>query len=335
MTLFGIKFQLKNIRRDKMCILTFLLPILAGLAINLLSGIGFTSVSETAFAAVKGNLRPDTASWLQSIGRVETFENMGDLRIAVNEPSTQLIGVIQKGEDITAILSGDELEVNTVIGNTLPQLYKERLKLSSYEMDIQPGKSNDSLRSLLTAITLVTALFMGCTFNAMNMISEKEDGIGFVNEVIPMTKMNYMVQKISLGYMGAVLSAVLTVLICTHIQSRMMLPLVLIIMLSAFLAALVGLFIGQFSDGLMSGIVCIKIIMILFLAPPVLFYLVLSKDIVLYTLTYLLPSSAAFYGILDLITGSARQIPEYICVLLFHCIVWLTVYLFINHRKSS
>ncbi|MFQ7549585.1 MAG: hypothetical protein ACLRMZ_03810 [Blautia marasmi] len=102
---------------------------------------------------------------------------------------------------------------------------------------------------------------------------------------------------------------------------------VLIIMLSAFLAALVGLFIGQFSDGLMSGIVCIKIIMILFLAPPVLFYLVLSKDSVLYTLTYLLPSSAAFYGILDLITGSARQIPEYICVLLFHCIVWLTVYL--------
>ena len=62
----GIKYQLKNIRRDKMCILTFLLPIFAGLALNLLSGVSFSSVSETAFAAVKGNLTSDTIIWLKA-----------------------------------------------------------------------------------------------------------------------------------------------------------------------------------------------------------------------------------------------------------------------------
>ena len=184
-----------------MCILTFLLPILAGLALNLLSGISFSSVSETAFAAVKGNLTSDTIIWLKSIGRVEILDNMQEFENAINEPATQLIGVIQKEKRIASVLSGDELEVNTVIGGILPQLYEERANLSSCEVNLIPGKSNDQdvLKPLLTAITMVTAMFMGCTFNAMNIISEKEEGIGYVNEVIPMTEMDYMIQKISLG----------------------------------------------------------------------------------------------------------------------------------------
>lgn len=333
----GIKYQLKNIRRDKMCILTFLLPILAGLALNLLSGISFSSVSETAFAAVKGNLTSDTITWLKSIGRVEILDNMQEFENAINEPATQLIGVIQKEKRIASVLSGDELEVNTVIGGILPQLYEERTNLSSCEVNLIPGTSNDHdvLKPLLTAITMVTAMFMGCTFNAMNIISEKEEGIGYVNEVIPMTEMDYMIQKISLGYIGAVLSAAFTALICIRTTWSMVFPLFLIILLSAFLAALAGLFIGHFSDGLMSGIICIKMVMILFLAPPVLFYLTISKDSILHTATYLLPSSAAFYGILDLITGDGRQIGEYIFVLLLHCMLWMAVYLLIYRRRSS
>lgn len=92
-----------------MCILTFLLPILAGLALNLLSDISFSSVSETAFAAVKGNLTSDTINWLKSLGRVEILDNMQEFENAINEPATQLIGVIQKKKRIASVLSGDEL----------------------------------------------------------------------------------------------------------------------------------------------------------------------------------------------------------------------------------
>lgn len=331
----GITFQLKNVRRDKMCILTFLLPILAGLAVNLLSGINLSSVSETGFAAVKDSLTSDAVHWLRSMGRLEMYENRQSMETAVNQPASQLIGVIQNGDSLTAVLSGDELEVNTVIGNTLPKMYEERAALSSYEIDIVPGGSSDSLKPLLTAITMATALFMGCTFNAMNMINEKEEGIGFVNEVMPMTKMGYMLQKLSLGYIGAVLSAALTAFICIRISPDMIIPLLLVILLSAFLAALAGLFIGHFSDGLMSGIVCIKMVMILFLAPPVLFYLVIPEDSFLHTITYLLPSSAAFYGILDLINGYGGHIQEYILVLLLHSIIWLAAYLLMCRQRKS
>ena len=77
-----------------------------------------------------------------------------------------------------------------------------------------------------------------------------------------------MIQKISLGYIGAVLSAAFTALICIRTTWSMVFPLFLIILLSAFLAALAGLFIGHFSDGLCRALSVSKVVMILFLAPP-------------------------------------------------------------------
>lgn len=49
----GIKYQLKNIRRDKLCILTFLLPVFIGFALSLLSDVSFSSISEITFGIVK------------------------------------------------------------------------------------------------------------------------------------------------------------------------------------------------------------------------------------------------------------------------------------------
>ena len=50
---------------------------------------------------------------------MQEFEN------AINEPATQLIGVIQKEKWIASVLSGDELEVNTVIGVSFPSSMKK------------------------------------------------------------------------------------------------------------------------------------------------------------------------------------------------------------------
>ena len=55
-----LRYQLKSIRRDKMCVLTFLLPVIVGLIINLLSGVSFQSVSETLFGVVQGEATEDT-----------------------------------------------------------------------------------------------------------------------------------------------------------------------------------------------------------------------------------------------------------------------------------
>lgn len=332
----GLKYQLKNICRDKMCILSFLLPVLVGLAINLLSGVSFSSLSEPAFYIIENDISFDTIEWLQTNGSVTAFSDISSLKNAVNDPATQGIGVLQDGDGIKTLLSGDELQINTVIGNTLPHLYAQRDNAALAQITVIPAADNsDSLKSLLIVITLVTAMFMGCTFNAMNMIVEKEDGILLINQVLPMTKRYYIVQKISLGFVGGILSAVLTACICMKITASGALSLLLLIVLSAFMASLVGLFIGCFSSGLMAGIMYIKIVMILFLAPPILFYLIVPSDSVLYSLSYLLPSSATFYGLMNLINGHSEWIGINLVVLMVHCIIWLLLFFVIKYGKNK
>ncbi len=261
---------------------------------------------------------------------------MVSLKNAVNDPATQAIGVLQDRNGIKTLLSGDELQVNTVISNTLPQLYAERENMALSQTTIIPAEdNNDGLKSLLIVITMVTAMFMGCTFNAMSIISEKEDGIAFINEVLPMAKWEYMFQKITLGFFCGILSATITALVCMKITVSGILPLLLMIVLSAFIAALAGLFIGHFSNGLMAGIVYIKIVMILFLAPPVLFYLAVPLGSITHALSYLLPSSATFYGLMDLLTGKMQDVWINITVLSAHCLVWLLLFFVTAHGKRK
>lgn len=332
----GLAYQLKNIRRDKLCMLSFLLPVLAGLAISLLSGVNFSSLSETVFYVMENDLPDESIEWLRTYGRVTVFADSASLKDAVNDPATQGIGVLKDDTGIRTLLSGDELKINKVTGNTLPQLYAERNNYASARVTITPITENrDALKSLLIVITMLTAMFMGCTFNAMNIIGEKEDGISFINGILPMTKTEYISQKIILGFTGGVISAILTAAICMRISVSQILPLLLMIILSTFVAALAGLFIGVLSNGLMTGIVCIKLIMILFLASPVLVYLTVPSDSFIHTLSYLLPSAATFYGLMDLLDGQTQELKTDIIVLSAHCILWLLVFSAMERRKPG
>ena len=102
-------------------------------------------------------------------------------------------------------------------------------------------------------------MFMGCTFNAMNIISEKEDGVALVNEILPMTSRQYMLQKIFIGFVFGCLSAIVTAAICFRLSAAGAAVMLALIVLSAFVSALIGLFVGRISDRLMVGVVYIKI----------------------------------------------------------------------------
>lgn len=330
----NIKYQLKNIRKDKMCIMTFLLPIIVGIAINLLSDFNFQNIGETAFASYKNNLSQETISWLNKNGSFKEYNNLKELNAAINEPSTQVIGVIEENGNISTIISGDELKINKTIAKTLPRLYMDKSSISSIEVNkVDPKSNNDGLKSILISITLVTAMFMGCTFNAMNIISEKEEGIYLINKILPMTSKTYILQKTALGFIGGFISTIITAFICVHLESSQIIPFIIIMVLSTYISALIGLYIGKYSEGLMVGIIYIKIIMILFLAPPIIIYMMVSQNSPIFYLSYLLPSSATFYGLMDLLSGNAQNLLSVIFVLSLHSILWSLMYIFIEKKK--
>lgn len=332
----GLKYQLKSVRRDKMCILTFLLPVVVGIVIHLLSGVNLQSISENRFGVWADHIDADTVDWLQTNGIVTQYETPDELQAAVNDPATQMIGVLQTGNTIQTFISGDELEMNHVIADTLPQIYENQAEtLSITKTMIAAASDSDWLHSLLIVMTLAAAMFMGCTFNAMNIISEKEDGIEFINQVLPLTAESYIIQKTLLGFIGGTLSAIITALVCVRIEIEQVLPCLFIILLSAYISAFMGLFIGYFSDGLMAGIASIKVLMILFLAPPIFFYLTVPDGSILFRLSYLLPSSATFYGVMDLLNGQTKALFSSFMALFTHAVLWTIIYILLRKRSEQ
>ena len=331
----GLKYQIKGLRRDKLCILTFLLPILAGLAVNLMGDMDFSSVAVPSFGIVRDDISGEMLKWLHMNGAVEVYGSREELEEAVKEPSTQMIGVLSKDGEMKTIRSGDELTMYAVIADSLPGFYEQRDMTTQYDLKVLPaGEGNDILGPLLMVIVMVTAMFMGCTFNAMNILGEKEDGIVYVNEILPMTRGQYVKQKIAVGFAGGITATVITALICMRITAAQILPLLLLIVLSAFIAALAGLFIARFSGGLMVGIVYIKVLMILFLAPPILFYMLVPAESIWYGLSYIFPSSATFYGLMGLMNGETDMVSE-LAALAGHGVLWWTVYVGITGKKSQ
>ena len=142
-----------------------------------------------------------------------------------------------------------------------------------------------------------------------------------------MTSRQYVIQKIFIGFIFSCLSAVIATAFCFRLPPAAAAVMLALIVLSAFVSALVGLFIGRLVDGMMVGVVYIKIVMIVFMAVPLLKYLVTAGNKVISYICYLIPSSATFEGIMDLANGGMATASQDIAILAVHCLVWFLLYL--------
>ena len=195
MSMKGLRYQLKSVLKDKFCLMTFLLPIVVAAALNFVGSIDFSKLGEFHFGILSGDLAAQNVVWLERYGAVTAYPTEEELFHAVNEPSTNLIGVEAAGNGIKTFLSGDELDLFRQTAETLPALFK--LRESAGQAEIQILERPDIMagyQDMFITTILIVAMFMGCTFNAMNMISEKENGVALVNEILPMARSRYIMQ---------------------------------------------------------------------------------------------------------------------------------------------
>ncbi len=328
--MIGLRYQLKSVLHDKFCVMTFLLPIVVAAALNFVGAIDFSALGELHFGVLKGDLPAQTITWLKRYGSVTAYPTAEELADKIKEPSTNLIGVKADGGSIKTILSGDELDIFRQTADTLPDLYEQRNTAGQTKVHVlERPNVMAGFQDMFIAVTLIVAMFMGCTFNAMNMISEKEDGVAFINEILPMTKSQYIMQKLFVGFICGCLSSILTVCICFRLSLQNVALMLVLIVLSAFVAALTGVFIGRASSGLMVGVGYIKIVMLLFIAVPILSFLLEISQPLLSTVCYLVPSQATFEGIMALSAGSGTAAVKDIFILAVHCLLWFLLYIFI------
>lgn len=331
----GLIYQLKSVWKDKFCIMSFLLPIIVAVVLRFVGTIDLSSLGELHFGVLENNLSAGTISWLERYGSVTTYKTLEELTASINEPSTELIGVETDGNGIKTMVAGDELDIYRQVADTLPALYAERESTEQINVSIlERPDVLEGMQNIFIVMTLIVAMFMGCTFNAMNMISEKENGVDLVNQILPMTYSQYVIQKIFVGFVFGCLSAVMTACICFQLSLQSTFLMLILIILSAFVSALIGLFIGKFSENLMVGVVYVKVVMIVFMAVPLLSYLLGANGMVL-TLCYFVPSNATFEGVMNLANSTDPIIAKDMLILMAHCIVWFLLYLSISKRQKK
>ena len=331
----GLKYQLKSVLRDKFCLMTFLLPILVAVALNFMGSIDLSSLGELHFGVLENDLPPQTITWLERYGPVTTYGTQEELAAAINEPSTNLIGVKADGDSIKTAISGDELDIFRQAAVTLPALYERRENAEQAEVQVlERPDILENFQGIFIPAVLIVAMFMGCTFNAMNIISEKEDGVAFINDILPMTPSQYIFQKVVVGFLFGSLSSIITACICFQLSWQNFGIMLALIVLASFVSALIGLFIGKLSEGLMIGVVYIKIIMLVFIAVPIVCALIGVSGL-LAVICNIVPSQPAFDGIMALSAGNMRTAIKDISILAIHCVAWFALYVLISTRRKK
>lgn len=101
----GLVYQLKGILKDKFCIMSFPLPLIVSFVLNFVGTIDLSTLSEYHFGVLQNNLSPQKVSWLERHGSVTEYKTQKDLTDAVNEPSTNLIGVEADSDGIKTMFS--------------------------------------------------------------------------------------------------------------------------------------------------------------------------------------------------------------------------------------
>ena len=331
----GLKYQLKSVLRDKFCLMTFLLPILVAAALNFMGSIDMSSLGELHFGVLENGLPPQTVTWLERYGPVTAYGTQDELTAAIKEPSTNVIGVQADGDSLRTAISGDELDIFQQAAATLPALYERRAEAERAEvLTLERPDILESFQDIFIPAVLIVAMFMGCTFNAMNIISEKEDGVALVNEILPMTPGQYILQKVVVGFLFGSLSSIVTACICFRLSWQNAGMMLALIVLSSFVAALIGLFIGRFSEGLMIGVVYIKIVMLVFIAVPIVCALI-GVSGPLAVLCNLVPSQPAFEGMMALSAGDMGTAARDTGILAVHCAAWFALYGLLTARRRG
>ncbi|MDO5715914.1 MAG: ABC transporter permease [Tissierellia bacterium] len=299
--------QLKTVFRDKISILSFLLPIIMAILILNVEFINIKNMEELNFGVIKNELNEKEIQILESIGHINFFKDRKKLYSSINEPNTETIGIIKANNDIQIIISGDESKRHKEISKSIPQILNQELEIDIREEKIEAKSPILEFKDIIYSMIILMSLFLGCTFNVMNIVSEIEEGIININRTLPMKFDKFLHHKILLSFIITTVLAMITTIILTNIQ--LLLKLMVIIILTSFISAILGLFIANFSDNYIIAITNLKLILTIFIALPIIIYAFFEDSKFSY-LFYILPSYPVFQGILKVMNLETIDIEK-------------------------
>ncbi|MGL4345223.1 MAG: ABC transporter permease [Cellulosilyticaceae bacterium] len=283
-----LRIQAKNLLRDKMIWVSLLLPLIVAIGLRVYVPEFYV---EQTIVVLEGQLTTEEEDYLEKSAKLEVYSTEKRLQDAINDSHSEKIGIIRNAQgDLEGYIQGNE--------STMTKIYGERILkvLSSEKQEIHTDmilQKDQTVYKLLVSLNILMALFIGCCFSAFNIVAEKEDGIVYVNQVLPMDSKQFIIQKLLLGWIGTVILTGITAGIMLS-SLKLLLPMIFLTLVGSMFSALLGLLLGHFSRNLMEIIVNTKLILLFFLFIPIIGYFVPTQYAGIKMVFYVVPSYVVF-----------------------------------------
>lgn len=292
--LIALKLQLKNIMRDKFVLVSILLPVVLAIVLK-----SYTPnvVIESQVAILKDNLTDTTINQIESVAVVEQYSDMTQLRNRILDTKNEVVGIVfdDGAGYFEFMLQGNETTRTKTGVQILAGLINGEITVAEIQTELLTNDNNDIYYFLMT-LTILIALFMGCTFNAFNIVAEKEEGITNIKRILPITLNKDILHKTILGFIGTVVVTLTTISIVLESDIKWWV-IILFVLVSSFAVSILGLFLGSISKNLISIIVNTKVILLLFIFIPAIGFIMPADLEFIRTIFYLIPSFPMFEGL--------------------------------------
>lgn len=257
--------------RDNIMIYLFIAPLFLALVAK-----AFLPTVEDSWLtfAVHQNIGEEIIEELKGYGNVEIF-NTKEAVIQRVEKLDIVAGLALDDNKIQLIFEGNEPpEIIETYKGITSKVFRESSFVTVNEISLDLKES--ILFNLVTAILIMTAIFLSGTVSAFNLIDEKDSNVIRALAVSPTTLYKMLIAR----GIFSIITALLIALVTSYIMAGPGIPylnLFLTVIASSFLIIMVTVLIGGFANNQITAIAVIKIVMPLYLTVPIVSLFVSDK----------------------------------------------------------
>lgn len=235
--------DLKVNTRDFLSLYILVLPIVFGIAINLLTpGINDTTIN---LALLKGD---DEAmvSYLKNFAKVSVYDTVEALEERVGRRD-DVFAIVPDGEGYYVLQQGNELKELAEFATLMLTFYQEDVQIADSTATIYDfGRSVPPLKKMLVNIIMMFSAVLGGMLIAMNIIEEKVQGTIRAIHLSPVSRNAYILGKSMMGAFVPLYGSIALLLI-TGFKNIDWMQMLVLVSVSTLISILVG-FIGGINN---------------------------------------------------------------------------------------
>ncbi|MEN8906116.1 MAG: ABC transporter permease [Clostridiales bacterium] len=203
--------DLKVNRRDFLSLYIMVIPILFGIAINLIA----PSVNDTTInIALIENENLKMEEYLKDFAKVYTYKNIEEIEERVNGRD-ELFAYVSNENGYYVLYQGNEMEELVDYAKMLLVFFEEDVEISDSTSTIHDfGQDVPPLKKLLVNILMMFSAVLGGMLIAINIIEEKVDRTIRAIHLTPISRTGYILGKSIIGilipFYGSVAMLVIT-----------------------------------------------------------------------------------------------------------------------------